>query len=78
MGDAKGAISDYTKAIKLNPKLAEAYGNRGVLLAQMGDIQAGLADLQQAAQIFAELKDQVGYQQTQIFIQQVQSTGGQP
>jgi tetratricopeptide (TPR) repeat protein len=72
MGDAKGAIADYTKAIELNPKLAEAYGSRGVLRAQTGDKPAGLADLQRAAQIFTKQGNQAGYQQTQIFIRQVE------
>jgi tetratricopeptide (TPR) repeat protein len=31
LGDNKGAIADYTKAIEVNPQYAEAYYNRGRL-----------------------------------------------
>ena len=30
IGDIKGAIEDYTKAIELDPKYSQAYYNRGV------------------------------------------------
>lgn len=42
-GDNDKAIKDYRKAIKLQPKLAEAYINHGVALFYEGDNDASLA-----------------------------------
>ena len=37
IGDDKGAIADYTKAIEINPKDAQTYGRRGFSKAGLGD-----------------------------------------
>ncbi len=42
--DSKGAIEDYTKAIKLNPKYTEAYANRGCAKEELGDKKGALSD----------------------------------
>ena len=36
-GDHNGAISDFTKAIKINPEYPEAYYNRGVAKRKLKD-----------------------------------------
>ena len=43
LGALKDAISDFSAAIKLNPKNAAAYNNRGYLLAMTGDLDGGVA-----------------------------------
>ena len=48
IGDKEGALEDYTKAIALNPKNAEAYTSRGVLRQEMGDKEGALADYTKA------------------------------
>jgi tetratricopeptide (TPR) repeat protein len=40
----ESALEHYTRAIELQPKLAEAYMYRGVLYSLMGDEQSALAD----------------------------------
>ena len=50
-GDNKSAINDYTKAIKLQPTLAIAYGNRGNSLSDLGRYQEAIQDFNQAIQI---------------------------
>ncbi|WP_298912142.1 tetratricopeptide repeat protein [uncultured Nostoc sp.] len=53
-GDLQGAIAAYTEAIRLNPNFAQAYTNRGVVRADLGDNKGAITDLQQAADIFKQ------------------------
>jgi tetratricopeptide (TPR) repeat protein len=50
-GDFQGAINDYTRAISISPRLAEAFNNRGLLKAYSGDIAGALADYNQSLKI---------------------------
>ena len=58
------------KALKLNPNLAEAYGNRGLAEYALGNKRSAVADLQKAASIFHQQGDNQNYQQTQAIIKQ--------
>ena len=60
-GNYSQAIQDYTKAIQLNPQLAEAYTNRGVVKAHIKDKTGAYADLEKAKQLFLEQNDMEGY-----------------
>ena len=44
LGDYKGAITDYTHAIRLNPDDANAYNNRGNAKSNLGQHFAAIAD----------------------------------
>jgi tetratricopeptide (TPR) repeat protein len=45
VGDYKGAIQDYNKAIELNtPNLAQAYSNRGVSKSELEDYMGAIED----------------------------------
>ena len=44
LGDYKGAITDYTQAIRLNPDYASAYYNRGNAKSNLGQHFAAIAD----------------------------------
>ena len=51
-GDYQGAVADYTQAIKLNPKSANAYYNRGLVKAtNLQDDQGALADYDRAIEL---------------------------
>jgi lipoprotein NlpI len=50
-GDGAGAIADYTRAIKLDPKNVNAYNNRGSEKQNAGDIAGALADFSRAIEI---------------------------
>jgi tetratricopeptide (TPR) repeat protein len=51
-GDYRGALADYNRAIKINPKNANAYYNRGLLKAtKLQDDRGALADYDRAIQL---------------------------
>jgi tetratricopeptide (TPR) repeat protein len=43
-----GAITDYDQALALDPNLADAYNNRGIVQFEKGDVEAALADYSKA------------------------------
>jgi tetratricopeptide (TPR) repeat protein len=50
-GDLDGAIADYSKAIKINPKSEDAFYNRGLARDNQGDLQGAIADYSKAIEI---------------------------
>ncbi|GAB4573120.1 MAG: hypothetical protein Kow0077_14530 [Anaerolineae bacterium] len=48
IGDLRGAIEAYTRAIELNPNYAEAYNNRGNARDDSGDPHGAIADYTEA------------------------------
>ncbi len=50
-GDYYGAISDYTKAIEINPRYAEAYNNRGSVKDNLEDYYGAISDYNKAIEI---------------------------
>jgi Flp pilus assembly protein TadD len=51
-GDYVGAAQHYTQAIQLDPTHARAYGNRGLMRANLGDRRGAREDWQMAAKLF--------------------------
>ena len=51
LGQYTKAISDYTKAIELNPKYAEAYSNRGAAYAKLGRHTQAISDYTKAIEL---------------------------
>ena len=49
--DFKRAIDAYTKAIRLNPDLAEAYNNRGVAKGRLNQHEAAIKDFDEAVRL---------------------------
>jgi len=51
LGDIKGAIQDYDKAIELNPKYFDAYYERGEIKRITADVKGAIEDFDKAIQI---------------------------
>lgn len=51
IGNTKGAIADYTKAINMNSKFVEAYQNRGVAKVKLNDLKGALADFNKTIEL---------------------------
>ena len=51
-GDKKGAIADYTEAIRLNSSFAPAYYNRAIDRVAIGDKKGAIGDFKKAAELF--------------------------
>ena len=49
--DHYGAISDYNKAIGLDPNYVDAYNNRGASKENLGDLNGACADWKKAAEL---------------------------
>lgn len=49
--DAAGAVADFGEAIRLNPKFAKAYYERGLLLQAAGKTDEAAADLKRAGEL---------------------------
>lgn len=46
----EAAVAEFTRAIRISPYLAEAYGGRGAAYAGLGDVERALADYDRAIQ----------------------------
>jgi len=60
LGDNRQAIRDFGRAIKRDPKYAQAYNNRGVAYDTLGDHRQAIKDYKTAAKL--------GYKPVQDFL----------
>ena len=49
--DYQGALEDLNQSIQLNPKHAESWANRGIILGQAGNTKEAISDLNKAIQL---------------------------
>src|SRR5262245_46619790 len=52
--DLDNALSDYSDAIKINPKHARAFNNRGTIYKEKGDLDRAIADFSEAIRLDAK------------------------
>jgi tetratricopeptide (TPR) repeat protein len=52
-GDLAGAISDYSRALELDPRYSLAYTNRAVARQRLGDLEGALQDLDRSIELEA-------------------------
>jgi tetratricopeptide (TPR) repeat protein len=64
LGDQKGAIIDFTNAIRINPHCAKAYHLRGLIKANLGDYRGAVSDLRYAAKYYFDQGDLENYKET--------------
>src|SRR6185295_7930729 len=50
-GDLDGALASYTKALEINPELADVYHARGVIYGSRNNYAAALADFTKAIEV---------------------------
>ncbi len=50
----EAAIADYTQAIKMHPKYADAYENRATVNCKLGDIESARGDAEKAQRLYHE------------------------
>jgi tetratricopeptide (TPR) repeat protein len=58
MGDYENAISDYTKAIEIDPKYAVAYYNRGNIYYSRGEYDKAWEDIRKAKSLGYKVSDE--------------------
>ncbi|MGF1478611.1 MAG: tetratricopeptide repeat protein [Cyanophyceae cyanobacterium] len=68
-GDSIEALQNYSQAISLNPQYARAYGERGLLRANLGDKHGAREDYQQAAQLFLAQGSKANYEMVLGYLQ---------
>ena len=55
--DFKGAIQDYNEALKIDPKNATAYNNRGAAKMMLKELDAAMADFNKAISLNEKYAD---------------------
>ncbi|MBD2119187.1 serine protease, partial [Microcystis wesenbergii] len=66
------ALADFSKAIEINPNDAIAYINRGLLYAKLKQTKKAKIDLQQAAILFRQQNNMVGFETVMQLLQILQ------
>jgi len=67
-GELDEAIQEFTLAIENNPKMGQAYLNRGLVKLKQGILEQSIADFQTAANLFQEQKQMQNYQKAKNLI----------
>ncbi|MEG4623539.1 tetratricopeptide repeat protein [Microcoleus sp. w1-18aA5] len=72
LGEKKKACEDYTQAIQLEGKFAEAYHNRGIVYGQLGNYEKAALDLHHAKNLYHVQEKEENYQEVLNLIEELQ------
>jgi Flp pilus assembly protein TadD len=72
-GNFKAALSNYNKALSIDPHFAPGYLGRGLALLRLGDEAAAKQNVEYASQLFEEEKNTDGYDTAQNFLKNLQA-----
>ena len=67
----KSALTDYNKAIEINPNYTDAYFGRAMIWVELGDKQKAINDLQTAAQLSEQQGNTVAYKKIMDAIEKI-------
>jgi tetratricopeptide (TPR) repeat protein len=70
-GKSDLALSDYNQALNINPRLALAYKNRGVLYYYRLEREKAIRDLRQAAELFRQQGDAALYEKVMELLREL-------
>ena len=73
--DFNSASKDFDSALSLDSNLAEAYYNRAVMLGKLGKKDAGIKDIEKAAQLYESQGDKDSARQMQEIIKRFNQIG---
>jgi tetratricopeptide (TPR) repeat protein len=60
-GDLKSAITNFSEAIRLDPKLVTAYNNRGLVYYEKHELDKAIADFNEAIRLDPKLTSAYGH-----------------
>jgi len=72
LGDTRGALEDFSAALRIDDDNATAFDNRAQVRLLLGDAQGATADWQRAADLFLDRGDVARYQRVLDMMQRVQ------
>ena len=73
LGDQKGGLNDYSRAISLDPSAGDAYYNRGIARYNTGDKDGAANDLRQAAKLHREQGKQADLKRDTAALEKLQA-----
>ena len=72
-GNYKAALTNYDKALAINPNFAQGYLGRGLAFLRLGNENAAKQNVEYAAKLFEEQKNPEGYETAQNFLENLEA-----
>ena len=72
-GNYKAALTNYDKALAINPNFAQGYLGRGLAFLRLGNENAAKQNVEYASKLFEEQKNPDGYETAQNFLKNLEA-----